>query len=1604
MKKGTKKILAMILSVAMVFSTSVFAPADFQKTVLADVNESLVTDFSYDFAYTTPGYADGTIRISANEDGVYKIFWGDAEGNKLKKNGYEYSYLARVIVKDGKGSFNIISDYTAIPENAKTVLVYRKDAKQYVYDIPADKLFAPEGDSYTFGALSDLHYGRYSTLYDDDAVPAVDNALDFLDNVGVKFVGISGDLTAGGEQTSLDKYNTALAKHPDITALICTGNHDSRTTISTTDTSALDTSIIRWYNSIASGYYTVDADGIVTNKLNGYPILANDALTNPISTQYRAAAQSDAEDTTVPGLDFVTTAGGNIFIFFNEIAQTSETYKVDDLITTGQMDWLAEQLETYKDKKVFIFFHSYLPVNTLNNDAVDYSNCTGDLKSDGGYSYNLDFKDAVTTSDGLNMQALFNKYSNVTMFSGHSHWQYAMQELNANLNIGRLKNGNGATLVHLSSVTEPRYVGRTDSARTELNGEASEGSTVTTYDDCTVYNSIDFYNGQYEAYATYIIPAGTDSKYEPVKNPSYKESADAITGDEYLEAEDMTSNQLLKSDYNLMLGAGYVYSSKGSENTDGTLTDGSAVGNFLNTKEGKKADQYVIVTLDGEQEVSNLKNFMLYFVNGLTDCSSFNIQLSLDGENYETVGTYTDMKYTTTTLDVDISNLTLTKYKYVKLNLTGGSKTYGYQIKEFAAIGYERNATPNTAGSSSSLVPGNIDEEDYLATDYNLIYGADYTQSSVGGENSEGKLTDGKITGGFVNTERDSSAQNQEFVIDLGKANIQNVSNIDYFLLYFQNELTNATDFNVSVSLDGKTYEQVGTYSNVNVETNHFDPDLSGVTLEQFRYVKLNLTAGKTGYGYQVKEFAVIGINPIQYPEIADQTANVASAAKNYALNKTIYVSSTYAKEGSDPNVLTDGKKDKYWSSDWDNTRTSEYIIIDLGDEYDTEQIGTVLVNYKSNDTFCGDYKIEFSKTYNEEDPSEGFYEVAKTKAASWEIMQKYSDANGYVATQVTDVDSDTVRYVKINMNGHKGYGYQIYEVAVIAREIPPKNLGTDSKAKISIADQEYVYTGSVIEPQITVLYGEKTLDKDTDYTVAYTDNVNAGTAKYTVTGIGDYTGTAQGEFTIAPHNLNSNDIAIDDSGLKEDSEFDGNEKTPVITLKYNEEELTEGKDFTVAYEDNLYPGTATVTIKGIGNYTGEIVRTFNIVKKSMENVTVTTSFDDDNQLVITVENNGYEMIEGQDYTYIADTDELGNITITFTAMGDNYSGTFVKKISAVDNPNRPKVEISESKEGQTYKYTGSEIRPDVDVRFSGNTLVQDTDYTVSYEDNINAGTAKVKVVGIGKYEGVINDVYNFEIGQKDLSDSDVVADESNLKTALEFNGKDRTPIVILSFNGKQLNVNADYTTKYENNFYPGTATVTIIGIGNFKGQIVKKFTIIKKPIGNVTIRTSFDAAKQLVITVNNGSYKMTKDKDYTYTVVTDAEGNITITFTGLAPNYSGTYVKKIAAADNPNRPVPPTVKKTKIKKVKNTKGKKVKLSWKKISGASGYQIKYSTTKKFKKKKTKTKTIKKNTAKYTIKKLKKKTKYYIKVRAYKVYNGKPYYGKWSKKKSVTINK
>ncbi len=115
-----------------------------------------------------------------------------------------------------------------------------------------------------------------------------------------------------------------------------------------------------------------------------------------------------------------------------------------------------------------------------------------------------------------------------------------------------------------------------------------------------------------------------------------------------------------------------------------------------------------------------------------------------------------------------------------------------------------------------------------------------------------------------------------------------------------------------------------------------------------------------------------------------------------------------------------------------------------------------------------------------------------------------------------------------------------------------------------------------------------------------------------------------------------------------------------------------------------------------------------------------------------------------------------------------------------------------------------------------------------------------------------------------------------------------------------------------------------------------------------------------------------------------------TVKFKG---NYLGTAIIRLTIKP----------KKETLSSLKSTKKKKMTVKWKKDKTVTGYQIQYSTSKKYAKKSTKTVTIsKKSTTSKTISKLKSKKKYYVRIRAYKKSAGKKIYGAWSKTKTVKV--
>ena len=176
-----------------------------------------------------------------------------------------------------------------------------------------------------------------------------------------------------------------------------------------------------------------------------------------------------------------------------------------------------------------------------------------------------------------------------------------------------------------------------------------------------------------------------------------------------------------------------------------------------------------------------------------------------------------------------------------------------------------------------------------------------------------------------------------------------------------------------------------------------------------------------------------------------------------------------------------------------------------------------------------------------------------------------------------------------IGVKGSKHKECTVCKKVLETAEIPALSRISISKASVTLSTSTYAYNGKAKTPSVTVKIGGNTLKSGTDYTVSYSNNIKVGTAKVTITGKGNYTGSVSKTYSI------KNDFKkATISGISTKA-FTGKNITQSITVKYNGKTLKNGTDYTASYSSNKSIGTATVKIAGKGSYTGTITKTFKI-------------------------------------------------------------------------------------------------------------------------------------------------------------------------------------------------------------------------------------------------------------------------------------------------------------------------------------------------------------------------------------------------------------------------
>ena len=546
-----------------------------------------------------------------------------------------------------------------------------------------------------------------------------------------------------------------------------------------------------------------------------------------------------------------------------------------------------------------------------------------------------------------------------------------------------------------------------------------------------------------------------------------------------------------------------------------------------------------------------------------------------------------------------------------------------------------------------------------------------------------------------------------------------------------------------------------------------------------------------------------------------------------------------------------------------------------------------------------------------------------------------------------------------------------------------------------SLSAGTFGYDGSKKKPSATVRSGNKTLTSGTDFTVSYSNNVNVGTASAVITGKGNYSGSITKEFIITPADFSKLTASLATGTFS----YDGTEKKPEVTVKSGSKQLTAGTDFTVSYTDNINVGTAKAVITGKGNYSGTITKSFKITQADLSKFTASLSADSfiydgaEKKPEVTVKSDNAQLTAATDFTVSYSSNvNAGTATVTITGKG-NYSGSIKKQftITPADFSG-----FSAKLSADTVTYTGSAQKPGATVKSGDKVLVSGTDFTVSYSNNTNTGTAKATIKGKGNYSGTITK--EFTITPADISQltASLSAD------IFRYNGAEQKPSVTVKSGDKTLVPDTDFTVSYSDNIDVGTATVTITGQGNYTGSMTRTFTITNARIPAVitaksvtlnqsTKKTSvFTAETDGKITLKSSNSKIVKVSGTK--IIPVAPGKVTLTITAARGQDYEKASKKISVTVRPLT--------TSKLSLKSTAKKQATVSWTAAKSISRYQIYYSQRSDMKN--AKHITAKSSAKSAVLKNLTSKKKYYVRIRTYKTVSGKKYYSTWSSVKSVTV--
>ena len=453
---------------------------------------------------------------------------------------------------------------------------------------------------------------------------------------------------------------------------------------------------------------------------------------------------------------------------------------------------------------------------------------------------------------------------------------------------------------------------------------------------------------------------------------------------------------------------------------------------------------------------------------------------------------------------------------------------------------------------------------------------------------------------------------------------------------------------------------------------------------------------------------------------------------------------------------------------------------------------------YKAKDVATYNARVEFTPVDAEN------YEIygANFKNLTWKIMP------ATITVNPADVPSLNVLCSELVNDEKRDYDYDLSWLGAVPStvEIPSyekfsyEALDTSALPKLTFKNVTALAAGETGKVTLLVKfrnYEDVTLTVDVNY-------INKKTVELTVADVEAVYGETYAPVVLldgkdvttdctityspsAPKNVGEYTITVSYSDSVAEGEYPGHVGTATAKLTITPKGLTAN----VSHDPIIYGDAAPTT-----GYSVEFEGLVNNDEIAEDAYTVDTEYT-----------KGCK-VDNYKFTCVLDTDKIKNYTI------GNVTGELVvnpKSIAA------PSVTINDPTDKT---YTGSPCVQGVSVKDSDAELTVD-DISVTYENNINVGTATIIYTGKNNYTGEIRK--NFKITEASITD-DMIANIPSVT----YNTRAHTPDVTVTFEGSTLEAGKDYGVAYTNNINAGTATVTVTGKGNFTGTASKTFTINK--------------------------------------------------------------------------------------------------------------------------------------------------------------------------------